>query len=61
MLMDRRNTRPIVSWEKALTTMRHWPPSSVATAQLGSYPKAISRLQRKDKLSSDTENPSPSI
>jgi IS6 family transposase len=41
---------------KALTTMRHWPPSSIITDQLGSYPKAISRLQREDKLATDIKH-----
>jgi IS6 family transposase len=36
--------------------MRHWPPSSITTDQLGSYPKAISRLQREGKLSNDTKH-----
>ena len=36
--------------------MRHWPPSSITTDQLGSYPKAISRLQRECKLSSDAKH-----
>ncbi len=57
MLMDRRNTRSAHRFlGKALTTMRHWPPSSITTDQLGSYPKAISRLQREGKLSSNTKH-----
>ena len=41
MLMDRRNTRAAHRFlGKALTTMRHWPPSSITTDQLGSYPKS---------------------
>jgi transposase, IS6 family len=36
--------------------MRHWPPSSITTDQLGSYPKAIGRLQREGKLSVDTKH-----
>ena len=44
MLTDRRNTRAAHRFlGKALTTMRHWPPSSITTDQLGSYPKAIRR------------------
>jgi transposase-like protein len=47
MLADRRNTRAAHRFlGKALTTMRHWPPTSITTDQLGSYPKAICRLQR---------------
>lgn len=52
MLADRRNTRAAHRFlGKALTTMRHWPPSSITTGQLGSYPKAILRLQREGRLS----------
>jgi transposase, IS6 family len=36
--------------------MRHWPPSSITTDQLGSYPQAISRLQREGKLATDTRH-----
>ena len=58
MLADRRNTRAAHRFlGKALTTMRHWPPSSITTDQLGSYPKAISRLQREGKLSGRRETP----
>jgi IS6 family transposase len=54
MLADRRNTRAAYRFlGKTLTTMRHLPPSSITTDQLGSYPKAIGRLQREGKLSVD--------
>jgi transposase-like protein len=54
MLTDRRNTRAAHRFlGKALKIMRHWPPSSITTDQLGSYPKAICRLQREGKLSAD--------
>lgn len=36
--------------------MRHWPPASIITDQLGSYPKAIRRLQREGKLSDDAKH-----
>jgi transposase, IS6 family len=36
--------------------MRHRPPSSITTDQLGSCPKAIHRLQREGKLSADTKH-----
>ena len=36
--------------------MRHGPPSSITTDQLGSYPKAIHRLQREGKLPADTKH-----
>jgi IS6 family transposase len=49
---DRRNTSAAHRFPgKALTTMCHWPPSSITTDQLGSYPKAIHWLQREGKLS----------
>ena len=48
--------QPIVSWEKTLTTMRHLPPSSITTDQLGSYPKTLHRLQREGKLPADTKH-----
>jgi len=57
MLADRRNTRAAHRFlGKALTTMRHWPPSSITTDPLGSYPKAIHCLQREGKLSADTKH-----
>jgi IS6 family transposase len=57
MLLDRRNTGAAYRFlGKALTTMRHWPPSSITTDQLGSYPRAISRLQREGKLSGETKH-----
>jgi transposase, IS6 family len=38
MLTDRRNTRAAYRFSgKALTTMRHWSPSSIATGLLGSF------------------------
>jgi IS6 family transposase len=38
MLTDRRNTRATYRFPgKALTTMRHWSPSSIATGLLGSF------------------------
>ena len=36
--------------------MSQWPPSSITTDQLGSYPKAIDRLQREGKLSAATRH-----
>jgi transposase, IS6 family len=57
MLMDRRNSCAAHRFlGKALTTMCHWPPSSITTDQLGSYAKAISWLQREGELSSDTKH-----
>ena len=57
MLADRRNTRSAYRFlGKALKIMRHWPPSTITTDQLVSYPKAICRLQREGKLSADTKH-----
>jgi transposase-like protein len=36
--------------------MRNWPPHSITTDKLGSYPKAIRRLQREGKLSENTKH-----
>ena len=52
MLSDRRNTRAAHRFlSKALKTMRDWPPISITTDKLGSYPDAIRRLQRDGQLS----------
>ena len=57
MLADRRNTRAAHRFlVKALTIMRDWPPASITNDQLGSYPKAIHRLQREGKLPADTKH-----
>ncbi len=36
--------------------MCNWPLHSITTDKLGSYPKAIRRLQRESKLSQDTKH-----
>src|SRR6201986_4461262 len=52
MLSDRRNARAAHRFlSKALKTMRDWPPISITTDKLGSYPDAIRRLQRDGQLS----------
>ncbi|WP_263376510.1 IS6 family transposase [Granulicella aggregans] len=58
MLSDRRrNTRTARRFlRKPLTTMLPWPPSSITTDQLGSCPKAISRLQREGKVLDSTKH-----
>ena len=57
MLTDRRNTPAAYHFlGNALTIMRHRPPSSITTDLLGSYPKAITRLQREGKQASDTKH-----
>jgi transposase, IS6 family len=54
MLTDRRNTRAAYRFlHKALKTMSDYPPSSITTDKLASYPKAIRRLQREGLLSND--------
>jgi len=39
--------------------MRHWPPSSITTDQLGAYLKAISRLQSADISRPQARNVEP--
>ena len=52
MLLERRNTHAAYRFlSKALTTMRNWPPSSITTDKLRSYPEAIERLKRDGRLS----------
>jgi IS6 family transposase len=54
---DRRNTCAAHRFlGKALKTMRNWPPHSITTDKLGSYPKAIRRLQREGKLPQETNH-----
>jgi len=51
MLSDRRYTKAAThSLGKALKIMKDWPPSSITTDKLASYPKAIRRLKREGKL-----------
>ena len=48
MLSDRRNTKAARRFlAKALKVMRNWPPVSITTDKLGSYPKALRRLKRR--------------
>lgn len=57
MLSDRRNTRAAYRFlRKALKTMRDYPPSSITTDKLASYPKAIRRLRSEGLLSKDVEH-----
>ena len=54
MLSDRRNTGAAHRFlGKAAKTMSYWPPSSITTDKLASYPKAIQRLKRQGKLGDD--------
>jgi len=57
MLSDRRNTRAAHRFlSKALKTMRDWPPISITTDKLGSYPEAIRRLQRDGQMPRDVRH-----
>ena len=38
------------SWRVDEKIMRNWPPVSITTDKLGSYPKALRRLKRKGEL-----------
>ena len=57
MLSERRNTCAAHRFlAKALTAMRNWPPSSITTDKLRSYPEAIERLKRDGQLSRETRH-----
>jgi transposase-like protein len=57
MLSDRRNTKAAYRFlRKAVKTMSNYPPSSITTDKLASYPKAIRRLQGEGLLSKDAEH-----
>jgi transposase-like protein len=57
MLSDRRNTRAAYRFlRKALKMMSDYPPCSITTDRLASYPKAIRRLQSEGLLSKDVEH-----
>ena len=54
MLSDRRDTGAAYRFlRKALRAMSDYPPSSITTDKLASYPKAIRRLQKEGLLSQD--------
>ena len=57
MLSDRRDTGAAYRFlRKALKVMSDYPPSSITTDKLASYPKAIRRLQNEGLLSKDVEH-----
>ncbi len=57
MLSDRRNTRAAYRFlRKALNMMGDYPPSSITTDRLASYPKAIRRLQREGLLTKEVKH-----
>ena len=57
MLSDRRNTRAAHRFlGKALRAMQDWPPTSITTDKLASYPKAIRRLQREGQMPRDVRH-----
>jgi transposase, IS6 family len=54
MLSDRRNTNAAYRFlRKAIKAMSTYPPSSITTDKLASYPKAILRLQNEGLLPID--------
>jgi len=54
MLSDRRNTNTAYRFlRKAIKAMSDYPPSSITTDKLASYPKAILRLQNEGLLPKD--------
>ena len=54
MLSDRRNANAAYRFlRKAIKAMSHYPPSSITTDKLASYPRAILRLQNEGLLSKD--------
>jgi transposase-like protein len=54
MLSDRRNTNAAYRFlRKAIKAMSTYPPSSITTDKLASYPKAIRRLQNEGLLPKD--------
>ena len=57
MLSDRRDTGAAYRFlRKALRAMSDYPPSSITTDKLASYPKAIRRLQNEGLLPQDVEH-----
>ena len=57
MLTDRRNTKAAYRFlRKAVKAMSNYPPSSITTDKLASYPKAILRLQNEGLLSKDVKH-----
>ena len=57
MLAERRDTGVAYRFlRKALKTMSDYPPSSITTDKLASYPKAIRRLQSEGLLPKDAEH-----
>ena len=57
MLSDRRNTNAAYRFlRKAIKAVSHYPPSSITTDKLASYPVAILRLQSEGLLSKDVKH-----
>ena len=57
MLSGRRDTGAAYRFlRKALRAASDYPPSSITTDKLASYPKAIRRLQKEGLLSKDVEH-----
>src|SRR5215211_1091664 len=57
MLSDRRNTNAAYRFlRKAIKAMSHYPPSSITTDKLASYPRAILRLENEGLLSNNVKH-----
>jgi len=57
MLLERRNIRAAHRFlRNATATMRDWPPTSITTDKLPSYPEAIERLKREGQIAKDTRH-----
>ncbi|MGI4826998.1 MAG: IS6 family transposase, partial [Janthinobacterium lividum] len=57
MLLERRNICTAHRFlSKATVTMQDWPPTSITTDKLPSYPEAIDRLKREGKLAENTRH-----
>ncbi|WP_245444277.1 IS6 family transposase [Microvirga sp. KLBC 81] len=60
MLSDHRSTRAAYRFlQKALMTMRDYPPSSITTDGLASYPKAIRAYNARGYSRNDVEHRTP--
>jgi transposase, IS6 family len=56
-LADRRNTKAATRFTgKSLKNMKDWPPASITTDKLASYPRAIQRLRHEGKLAATTKH-----
>jgi len=56
MLLERTTPARHAVLSKAAATMQNWPPTSITTDKLPSYPEANNRLKREDQLAEDTNH-----